>query len=418
MLPINFAWSSETSALQLDLLAVSLPRSIAAGVIIALVVAVFATTVNHGLAAWGAALCGIAIMCVNHVATTHSGPATSLSTVNFVDAIAAGIMLGALAAAVMHGRPQVFGWTLGALTSVAMGVALRVPHGEARRTPSGAPMYSPAGDNPPLWLIVATLIAIALGTVANRSRTGIERRAVELPMAPIVAGALFIGVTLFGTEWLARHADNAAAIGVAVAATMVAGLISAMLLPRRDGTLVLLAIALSAVGSSTIPAQVPAWAALPLIAAIGGGIVLGFRRAAPMAALLVLVLLALFGALTSAAGGSHLRAALFSVVLAVVGGYCFSAAAPRYNPTRVLGMGIVFVPSVVASLRDHSGYSERGTVSVEDGHWYYCPTPTPNTAGPYWTALTISIGCVFGLIALRRWRTPVVRRPSDAAAER
>ncbi|MFI5780971.1 hypothetical protein [Nocardia sp. NPDC051570] len=411
MLPINFAWASEISALQLDLLTLSLPRSIAAGAIIALIVAVFATTVNHALAAWGSALCGVAIMCVNHIAGRNSGPAASLSTLNFVDAIAAGILLGGLAAAVMHGRAQVFGWTLGALSSIVLGVAIHAPRGGTRTTDSGTTIYLPnVASSPPLWLLIVTLIAIAVGTFVNRRRTGIERRSVELPMAPILAGTLYVGVTLFGSEWLARHADNVVEVGMAVAMTVAAGLISAMLLPRRDGTLVLLAMALSAVGASIIPSRVPIWTAVPLVVVIGAGILLGFRRPAPFAALFALGALALLGAVTSSSADSTLRSTVFSLALAALAGYCFSSAAPRYNPTRVLGMAIVFVPSVVSSLRDQARQSGRGSITVEDGHWHFSPAPTPNSATPYWTALVITIGCVLGLIALRRWRAPAFRR--------
>ncbi|MCM6777408.1 hypothetical protein NDR87_28365 [Nocardia sp. CDC159] len=416
MLPINFAWSSESSALQLDLMAYTLPRSIAAGVIIALVVAVFATTVNHGLAAWGAALFGIVIMYVNHVAGQHAGPVTSLSTLNYVDSIAAGILFGGIATAVLHGRPQVFGWTLGALSSVVIGTAVPAPHGEAHSTGLGT-VYSPTGDTPPLWLIVVTMIVVAVGTVLNRHRSGIERRSFELPMAPILAGTLFVGVTLFGTEWLAHHGDNLVDIGTAALATVVAGMIAAMLLPRRDGTLVLLTIALSGVGATLLPSAVPTWTAIPLIAVVAGGILLGFRRPAPMAALAAFAATAVLGALTAGGAASPVRTAAFSIVLAALSGYCFSSAAPRYNPTRVLGMAIVFVPSVVVALRDHPSRNDYGTVTVENGHWYYTQTPTPDSPTPYWTAFAITIACVIGLIALRRWRAPTIPGTRGKAAE-
>ncbi|MGV9676339.1 hypothetical protein ACWDSJ_13745 [Nocardia sp. NPDC003482] len=417
-LPINFAWTSESSALQLNMMSYNLPRSIAAGVIIALIVAVFATTVNHGLAAWGSALFGIAITFVNHVMGRHVGPSTSLSTLNFIDAIGAGILIGGTAAAILHTRPQVFGWTLGALCSIVLGAALPGPHGETRATDSGLPVYSPASDTPPMWLIVVTLFAIAVGTFVNRHRTGIERRTFELPMAPILAGTLFVGVTLFGNEWLGRHEAGLLQIGLAVAATIAAGLVATALLPRRDGTLALSAIALAAVGAALIPTHIPSWSAIPLIAAIGAGILLGFRHPAPVIGLIALCAVALAGAETTAYIHTPLHTAAFATALAALTGFSFSSAAPRYNPSRVLGLAIVFMPSVVASLRDRAEHSDYRTVTVQDGRWSYGPIPAPDTSTPYWTALAITVGCLLGLLALRRWRSPTIPATGQALADR
>ncbi|GAB2701178.1 hypothetical protein [Nocardia thraciensis] len=408
MLPIDFAWTTDSTALQLDLLAHSLPRAIAAGAIIALIIAVFATTVNHGLAAWGSALCGSILLLVTHLVGRSSGPGTSLATLNFLDSIAGGILLGGIAAAVLRGRLQVFGWTLGALGSIVVGAALPVPHGNDLGDPTRFGRW-PAVDSPPPWLIGATLALVALGTLANRHRTQVERRSVELPMAPILAGLVYVLVTLFGTEWLTRRAEDSIDIALSVGATVVAGLIAAMLLPRRDGTLVLLAVALAAVGSAIMPSYLPGWSAAPLVALVAMGIVLGFRRPNPLFALLILTALALYCALTLGID-SHDRARniVTGVVLALGAGYCFGSAAPRYNPTRVLGVAIVFMPSVVLALRDHVSRGDFTDVTVEAGRWYVCQLPNATSPVPYWTALAITIGCLVGLIALRRLRAPAV----------
>ncbi|MGF6882309.1 hypothetical protein ABIA39_002908 [Nocardia sp. GAS34] len=407
LLPIDFAWSTESSALQLDMLAFSVPRAIAVGAMVAVLVAVFATTMNHAMAAWGSALFGIAIMFINHLAGHNANPVAPLSTLNFVDSIAGGILLGGIAAAVLRGRLQVFGWTLGALASVVIAAAMPVSYTQGRLDLTS---HWPAVDSPPLWLIEITLVLVAFGTIANRRRAEIERRAIELPMAPILAGLLYIAVTLFGSEWLARHAADVVDITVAVAATVITAVIAAMLLPRRDGTLVLLAVALSSVGSAVIPAQVADWAAPLLVVAVAAGIVVGFRRAAPMVALAMLAGLALFGALTGNDG--RLRAAVLAVVLAVAAGYCFGCAAPRYNPTRVLGVAIVLGASGVLAVRDHLSHGAFSTATLQGGQWSIVPVPMVHAAISYWMALAITIGCAAGLLFLRRWRAPtVVRAP-------
>lgn len=417
LLPIGFAWSSESSALQLDMLAFSAPRAIAVGAIVAVLVAVFATTMNHALAAWGSALFGIGIMLVNHLAGRDASPVTTLSTLNFVDSIAGGILMGGIAAAALRGRPQVFGWTLGTLSSIVIAAAMPIPSAGDPSDPARA-AHRPAVDLPPLWLIAIALVLVVFGTLINRRRTEIERRAIELPMAPILAGLLYITVALFSSEWLARRATDTVDIALAVSVTVITAAITAMLLPRRDGTLVLLAVALSSVGGAVIPSQLPGWAVPLLMVALAVGIVAGFRRPAPMAALLGLAGLALFGSLTSGPGDhGRMHTVVFAMVLAVAGGYCFGCAAPRYNPTRVLGVAIVLGPSVVLALRDHLSNGDFSTATPEAGHWSIVPALMVHSAVAYWMALAITLGCAAGLLLLRRWRAPTVVRMSSSASE-
>ncbi|WP_187685605.1 hypothetical protein [Nocardia wallacei] len=414
MLPIDFTWTSGASPLQLDLLAHSLPHAIAAGAVIGLIVAVFATTVNHGLAAWGSALCGAVLLLVTHLVGAHSGPDASLATVNFVDAIAGGILLGGIATAVLHGRLQVFGWTLGALGSIVVGAALPVQHGDGFGDPNRYGRW-PAVDWPPPWLIAVTVLLVGVGTLVNRHKTEVERRSVELPMAPIVAGLVYVVATLAGTEWLTSHPGSIFDISLSVGATVVAGFVAAILLPRRDGTLVLLAIALAAVGSAIMPSWLPGWSAAPLMVLLALGIVLGFRRPGPVLALLLTTALASSCMVTLGHDHNRVRNAIIAVALTLVTGYSFGSAAPRYNPTRVLGVSIVFVPSVVLALRYHADRGDLDTATADAGRWYVCQVPATDSPVPHWTALAITVGCLVGLIALRRLRAPTVTRVADAA---
>ncbi len=400
LLPIDFAWSSESTPLQLDMLAFSVPRAIAVGAIIAVVVAVFATTINHALAAWGSALAGVVIMLINHLAGHAASPVAPLSTLNFVDSIAGGLLLGGIAAAVLRGRMQVFGWTLGALTSMVVSAALPVTHASNPFEP--VPAHWSSVDYPPLWLIEATLVLVAIGTLVNRRRTGIERRAVELPMAPIVAGMLYIGVALFGAQWLAGRNATAVDIVLAVAITAVTAMIAAMLLPRRDGTLVLLAVALSSVGSAIVPTRIPGWSAWILVVLLAVGILLGFRRPAPMLAMAALAALALGGALSSGEHG-RMHVVAIGAALALIAGFSFGCAAPRYNPTRVLGVAIILGSSVVLAMR---GRGEFGAAIIGGTHWSSAPAPMAQSALAYWMALAITACCAVALLALRHWRQP------------
>lgn len=403
LLPNGFRWASQTSVLQLDMLAASQPRAIAVGAIVALIVAVFATTVNHALVAWGTALCGVATMLLAHLLAESGDQSIAPATLNYLEALAGGILLGGIAVAVLRGWLQVFGWTLGALAAVVFGQLGSTSTGTVQNGVMGAPGWSTT-TLPPLWLIVITLVLVIVGMVVNRNQDTVERRSVELPMAPIVAGLVFVIVEVFGAEWLARHAESTGHIVTAAVLTVAAAVVAAVLLPRRDGVLILLAVALAAVGGALIPARLPLWSVAPLVLLIALGLIAGFRRPLPMLAVVVLAAMALYCALVTGHridGG--VQAAVLSGLLAVVGGYSFGSAAPRYNPTRVLGVAIVFVPSVITALRDRLGRQQ----CVSDlGRWYLCPAPSMASPAPFWTALGITAGCAAGLLALRYWRKP------------
>lgn len=416
LLPIDFGWTSKSTALQLDMLAFSVPRAIAVGGVVAVLISVFATTMNHAMAAWGSALAGIAIMFINHLAGRHASPAAPLSTLNFVDSIAGGMLLGGIAAAVLRGRMQVFGWTLGALASVVVAAALPVPHSVDLMDPRKALRW-PATDSPPMWLIEIALVLVVIGTVVNRHSIEIERRTVELPMAPILAGMLYISVALFSAEWLAHRDASAVNLALAVATTVLTAMVAAMLLPRRDGTLVLLAVAVSSVGCAIVPAELPRWTAPILIVVVAVGIVLGIRRPAPVLALLVLACLALFGVLTTPGWQGPLHATILGLVLALAAGYSFGCAAPRYNPTRVLGVAIVLGSSVVLALRDHLSSGDFGTATIEAGQWSPTEAPMVHSANAFEMALAITICCAVGLLMLRHWRAPVVIEMSPQGAD-
>ncbi|WP_036506229.1 hypothetical protein [Nocardia aobensis] len=403
MLPNGFRWTSQTSVLQLDMLAASQPRAIAVGAIVALIVAVFATTVNHALVAWGTALCGVVTMFLAHLLAETGDQSIAPATLNYLEALAGGILLGGIAVAVLRGWFQVFGWTLGALAAVVFGQLGSTSTGTVRDGVVSAPGWSTT-TLPPLWLIVVTLVLVIVGMVVNRKQDTVERRSVELPMAPIIAGLIFVIGRVFSAEWLSRHADGTGGVAFAATLTVAAAVLAAVLLPRRDGVLILLAVALSAVGGALIPGRLPIWSAAPLVVLIALGLVAGFRRPMPMLAMSTLAAMALYCALVSGHRiHSGVQAAVLSGLLAAVAGYSFGSAAPRYNPTRVLGVAIIFVPSVVTALRDHL---DRPQCVSDPGQWYLCPASAMSSAAPYWTALGITVICAASLAALRSWRKP------------
>ncbi|WP_067721277.1 hypothetical protein [Nocardia yamanashiensis] len=413
-MPIDFGWTSETSALQLDLLAYSLPRAIGAGVLTAMIVAVLITTLGSTVAAWGTTLAGLAALTINHLVGHTAQPMAGLSTMNFIDSLAGGVVLGALGAAVLHHKLPAYGWTLGVLISVLLGSVNPLPHVGGLLN-QDFPVDDVLLDMPPLWMIEVALVLVAIGTLMNRKRKPAERPSIELPLTPILAGVVLILVTVASAEWLARHGDSLAGIGLAVGSSVATGVIAAMLLPGRDGELVLIAVALSAVGSSALAAELPAWSIPVAVAVTVLGLWYGSRHGAPMLCLMLLLALALFTAVTSSSEAAFVVIGS-TAVLVWLAGYGMTSARPHYVPNRVLGTMVIFIPSAVLGLRD---YVARGHYAMQDSSQAVVCTVAPqDESAPAWTAVLITVGCIVGLWALRRNRpaTPVAAASSSPDA--
>ncbi|MGH8883371.1 MAG: hypothetical protein ACRD0P_39530, partial [Stackebrandtia sp.] len=339
------------------------------------------TTVDHALAAWGAALCALLVMFAAHLPFLSEENGIAPSTLNYLDSLAAGTLLGGIAVAVLRGRLQVFGWTLGALAAIVFGQLGSTSAGGIHDGVPGTPGWAQT-PLPPLWLIVIALACVITGTIVNRSRDTVERRSVELPVAPILAGLAYVVTVLSASHWLNHHAGSVWHIVTAAALTVAAAVVAAVLLPRRDGVLILLAVALATIGSALIPARLPVWSAVPLVALIAIGLLTGFRRPAPGLAAVALIVIAFATAVVTGRFDSDFTTAAVSGALALIGGYCFGSASPRYNPARVLGVAIVFLPSVVTTLRESLGRQE---FVAGPGQWSLSPAAAAvDSSAPYW----------------------------------
>ncbi|AYF77252.1 hypothetical protein D7D52_29365 [Nocardia yunnanensis] len=410
-LPIDFGWTSQTSALQLDLLAYSLPRAIAAGVLVAMIVAVLLTTLGSPRAAWITTAGGLVALLANHSLGHASDPHSSLSTMNFIDSLAGGLVLGALGAAVLHHRLPAFGWTLGILISLLLGSVNPVPRvgGTIDQTVGE---HWQATDMPPVWMIVLALILAVLGVLANRKQPVTQRVSIELPLTPILAGVLLVLITLASAEWLSRHGGSLAGVFLAAATAVGTAMIAAMLLPGRDGEIVLLAVGLSAVGSATIAAELPAWSVPLLVAVSALGMWTGSRHPATYACLGAAILA---GLLTALDPDTELAVVIVgeAAIVSWLFGFALVSVRPRYVPSRVLGTMVIFVPSAVLGMRD---YAARGDYALQStGHAPLCTVDSGNTALPAWTSMLVAAGCAAGVLALRRSRPQVAEPNGDLA---
>ncbi|MTE14924.1 hypothetical protein [Nocardia aurantiaca] len=417
-LPIDFGWTSQTSALQLNLLAYSLPRAVAAGVLIAMIVAVLITTLGSPGAAWTTTVGGLVVLLANHVIGHAGKPNSSLSTMNFIDSLAGGVILGALGAAVLHRRLPAFAWTLGILISLLLGAVNPVPRvgGGIDETITA---HWRATEMPPAWMIVLALAMAGFGLAANRKRPVAERLTAELPLAPILAGVVLVLVTLASAEWLARHGDTVAGICLAVVTAVGTAIVAAMLLPGRDGEIALLAVALSAVGSATVAAELPAWSIPLLVSVTAFGMWAGSRLGSPVVCLVATGALGIATALTADSERAWVIVGSAATVSWLIG-YGLLSVRPRYVPSRVLGTMVIFVPSAVLGMRD---YVSRGHDAMPaPDHGFMCTVGSGSTASPGWTSALVVGGCLVGLFLLRRSRPlPAVEpdspeSPTESAA--
>ncbi|MEV6770469.1 hypothetical protein AB0N05_17790 [Nocardia sp. NPDC051030] len=410
-LPIDFGWTSETSALQLDLLAYSLPRAVAAGVLVAMITAVLVTTLGSVVVAWGTALGGLVALLANHAFGHTVDPTTSLATLNFIDSTAGGVIMGALGAAVLHHKLPAYGWTLGALISLLIGSVNPLPRMGGSTAEDALMPHWTASDMPPMWMIEVALVLVALGVLMNRNRPPARKPSVELPLTPILAGVVLVLITLVSAEWLARHGGSVAAIGLGVVSSVTTALIAAMLLPRRDGELVLIGAALAAVGSATLTENLPAWSIPVLVGVAALGMWSGSRHGAPMLCLAGLGALGVVTAFTEDADWALLTVG-GTAVLAWLFGFGLTAATPRYVPSRVLGTMVIFIPSAVMGLRD---YTSRGHYALQGADKVVCTVMGGNSPAPAWAAVLITLGCAGSLTLLRHNRPAPPPIPAAAA---
>ncbi|WP_327094200.1 hypothetical protein OIE68_28925 [Nocardia vinacea] len=400
-LPITFSWSADSSPYRLASLNNSVPRSAAIGVIVAVAIAVLVITFHKPLVAWAAALFGAVGIDVNHFAGRHVSSTDLLTTQNYLDSILAGVLLGALGAAVLRRPGPAAGFVIGAAGFFVYGdlaelleIADDDPHAVL--------------ETPPRWLVSVAVVLLIVSVLRNRSQpeeSKPPRIAVELPVTPILASMVLALVILAITEWLARqyqHAPNvshAIEIGMAVAATIIAATAAAMLLPGRDGTGVYLAVSLVAATDAIGGDPRPGWSVAALIAVTAVGLLIGIRLPSTFIAILLITGLAVFALVRSP--DHRYATAAGSVALALTAGYCCGTARPRYAPSGVLAISALYLPSIITALPHdtaewppHGGADHQALVGR--------------------TALAIVCGSALGLVVLRRFRPRSRPKPGQS----
>ncbi|MFG1790197.1 hypothetical protein [Nocardia sp. NPDC049149] len=390
-LPISFVTVRDSSPYLLSSLTSSVPRGAAIGVIIATSVAVLACTAARPATAWLAALLGMFVQLINHIVGHNASSADMLTTQNYVDAVCAGVVLGALGAAVLRRPLPAMGFALG-------GVGFFLFSDLAELLDIDDDPFAVL-ETPPRWLIAVALALLLLSTLRNWSRAGKPETAkisIELPVAPILAAMVLALVILAVTEWLNRQyvtapaIDHAVDIGITAAATVFAATAAAMLLPKRDGVGIYLAISLTATADAFGYAQRPGWSIWLLVVLAAIGLLAGVRRPSTTLAVLLMIVIAVF-AINTPADSNWIAFSIGSAILALTAGYCCGTAWPAYPPSAVLAIAALYLPSVVGSLPDNTK-----SWHVDEGAAH---NSTPGRA-----ALAIVLGSAVGLAVLYRLR--------------
>ncbi|WP_306360604.1 hypothetical protein [Nocardia sp. CC227C] len=407
MAPLDFAWTSSGPSLQVDLLVMNVPRAAAAGAVLAVVTAALAVSLGVR-AAWVAALGSATVLLVDHLRDPAAGAAAALTTVNYVDSLFGGMLLGALAVAALRRPASGYAFLTGILSAVLIGDLTALPAGTASSLAEWA-----AIDTPPVWLFALAVFALAAGTLLNRLESPLGRTDYgDLPLGPIAAALLLVTSQVVAAEWLARHSDSFADTAMAVAVTMIVAVSAAFLLPARDGVLVLLAVAAANVGSAITAVPRPDWSMpIPLLG-VAAGLWAGRRWPLPWAGLSATAPLAVFAALT--AGRTATPATVIPILgitaLALLVGYCFGAVTPSAAPSTVLAVAVLVVPCLVLALRGSSfgrvAYSPR---------WFRDPADIAAPAAG-WTALAVVGCCAIGMSAVYALR-PAAQRPKRPSTQ-
>lgn len=348
MLPIGRSVQTPGSAVQVDLLIFNMPLALTAGALIAVIAVSVAAAIGNARLAWCAVFCATAMMFVNHVLFVRLETRT-LSTLNYVDSMMAGVALGCLAAGVWHRRAPAAGFLFGAIAAIL--VADLTPAPEPGAPPVG--QQGLLGGAPPVWLILSALGLMLFTAVLFRSgeRPELDNSAV-VPLKPVLSAVVIVTAVLGTSVWLA-HDGTPMSILVGGAVVLVATAVSVLLLPGRDGMLVAVMVAFATAGSSVLIVSRPGWSTVPIVVAVGVGLYAGWRIRRPLSAVAASVVLGVAAALTAALVDTPNSAVTVPGCLAVaaVAGYALGCAVGSRATSAVVGMAVLFVPSAGVALQ-------------------------------------------------------------------
>ncbi|MFD3703558.1 hypothetical protein ACFWUP_10450 [Nocardia sp. NPDC058658] len=377
----------------------SVPRAAALGLIVAVVVAVLARPITRPGLVWLAATAGALALAINYAVGEAMISADVLTTQNYIDSLFGGVLFGALCICAWRMRWSAVGFGLGIVVVFVYGEVVAVFTSNASATADKA-------VHTPFWLVGAAVVLLAVNTVRHRHGImlpAVPRMAADLPITPIIATTVLSLSLLIATEWLGREFDgrkgNFWQIAIAVTVTLVAAFVAALLLPGRDGSGVLLAVSVAAAADSLGDSSNLGWHLLLVLVVGALAILAGLRWAAPWGVLLGAGAVCAFAALAE-----YIPLALAwpagVMLLTWVTGFAVGSTRVTYLPSAMLGLGALFLPSILWS------------IPTGKRHW---PTGSDAVAErvPGQVALAITLGAAAGLAVLYQLRPAPARVPQQ-----
>ncbi|TCJ99279.1 hypothetical protein [Nocardia alba] len=397
MLPISFA--SLAASLHVDLLVFNVPRAMTGAAFVAVITAAVTVAIGSERTARWTALLALSGIVVSHLAfipdsTDGHLDSLSLPTLNFIDSLLAGVVIGALAVVVWNEPFLRTVYLFGALGGTILGDLTQSPTDPTSDGFSGA-----LGSTLPLLFIAASALALTYFalTTATPPRTTIET---AIPLAPVFAAVVTFTTTIITAFAVASHKSSVPYLVVASIVTIAAAVAAAMILPERDGVLILLMNSFAVAGSLVTTLPRSGWIDLATLAAIACGLLIGIRRPRPLVAATSVVVLACCVLATDFfAPPATLTAALGCLALGTVGGYCVGTAIPQSPTSGTVGLATLFVPSIGVALSD-SGFGHLAYSST-----WYRTTDLDRGVAPGAVAIAVALGCAVAVLALLRYRS-------------
>ncbi|MFF2086249.1 hypothetical protein ACFVVM_20925 [Nocardia sp. NPDC058176] len=397
MLPISFA--SLTASVHVDLLVFNIPRAMTGAAFVAVITAAVTMAVGSIRTARWTALLALAGILINHLALipdSSDGQLDNLSlpTLNFIDALLAGIAFGAIAVAAWNDRLLRTVYLFAAVGATIIGDLTQSP------TDARADGFDRVlGGALPLWFVAASVLALGYLAVTDppSPRASIDT---AIPLAPVFAAVVAFSAIIITSQTLASHKTSTPHLIIGAMVVVAAATAAAAILPGRDGILVLSLTGFAVAGSLVITLPRPGWVDLVTLAAVAVGLLAGLRAPRPLLAAASVVVLA---GLTLAADlfdpPTAVAVTVGCLALGLVSGYCVGTSVPVSPASATVGLAVLFVPSIGVALSDsefgHLAYSSSWyrTVDVDRG-------PVPATV-----AVGMALGCAIAIAALLRYRS-------------
>ncbi|GGK43296.1 hypothetical protein [Nocardia camponoti] len=396
MLPLSF--SNLGSFVHVDLLVFNIPRVMSAAAFVAVTTAAVLVAASSTRAALWTALLGQAGILFNHlvilpISDRSHFTGLSLPTLNFIDALLAGAVVGAIAVAVWRDRVQ-----RGVYLFAMVGATVL---GDLTETPTDGDndgFDSVLGGTLPLWFVGASVLALGYFAATSGATHAITDDAI--PLAPVFAAVILFSTILVSALAIAADKDSALTLVIGGVATVLAATAAAFILPGRDGVLLLLMTSFSVAGSLVVTLPRPGWVDGATLIFVGVGLYAGLHWRRPSAAAACVTVMA---ALTLASDTSFRATPGAVAVIGCMGlgaavGYCVGTGLPADPASGVVGLVVLFVPSLGVALADPDvdqlAYSESWYRAI--GHER---GPVPATV-----AMCVAIGCSLAIALLVRVR--------------